>query len=377
MIEKGCCKMLLTVNKKYPPEVGGIEFVAKELAEIGFELYGSSEVITFNCEFKNIEEKTHEVKVYRLKAFSLNRSVRVPFGYIKILKNKALRASNIIYHFPSFIPELLLLKNNTQKICLYQADIVGKGIIGEFYNRLVVKRFLDSMDKIVVTSPNMKNTSELLEGRKNIFVIPLGIDVNHFKPEGDLVKEKILNDFNSKDREQDKILLFVGRIARYKGLDILLKSLAKLPTNYKLVIVTNGYSSKINRLIRKLEIKSRVRIYNGISYNELPEYYRSGDVLCMPSTDRGEAFGLVAVESMACGTPVVTTELGTGTSYHNIDGKTGRIIKPNDIEQLKDAIINICSNEDYDKKTIRDRSLKFSLENFRTNWINMLKNEDI
>jgi len=369
--------MLLTVNKKYPPEVGGIEFVAKELAEIGFELYGSSEVITFNCEFKNIEEKTHEVKVYRLKAFSLNRSVRVPFGYIKILKNKALRASNIIYHFPSFIPELLLLKNNTQKICLYQADIVGKGIIGEFYNRLVVKRFLDSMDKIVVTSPNMKNTSELLEGRKNIFVIPLGIDVNHFKPEGDLVKEKILNDFNSKDREQDKILLFVGRIARYKGLDILLKSLAKLPTNYKLVIVTNGYSSKINRLIRKLEIKSRVRIYNGISYNELPEYYRSGDVLCMPSTDRGEAFGLVALESMACGTPVVTTELGTGTSYHNIDGKTGRIIKPNDIEQLKDAIINICSNEDYDKKTIRDRSLKFSLENFRTNWINMLKNEDI
>ncbi len=123
-----------------------------------------------------------------------------------------------------------------------------------------------------------------------------------------------------------------------------------------------------------MKIGCRVKFYKGVKYEELPKYYRSADVFCMPSTDRGEAFGLVAVEAMTCGIPIITTELGTGTSYHNIDGLTGRVIEKNSEVQLKDAIFDICNNKmRYNDRVIRDRALDFSLDKFKENWCNLLK----
>jgi len=85
----------------------------------------------------------------------------------------------------------------------------------------------------------------------------------------------------------------------------------------------------------------------------------------LPSIDRGEAFGLVVVEAMACGVPVVTTELGTGTSFHNIDGVTGRVVPPKDEKALANAIAEICEHEyKYDPQVIRKRAEEFSAERF-------------
>ncbi len=90
----------------------------------------------------------------------------------------------------------------------------------------------------------------------------------------------------------------------------------------------------------------------------------------MPSTDRAEAFGLVAVEAMACGLPVISTELGTGTSYHNIDGKTGCVVQPKDVNLLIESIKEICYNpERYSRNIIRERALDFSLQKFKALWL--------
>ncbi len=103
----------------------------------------------------------------------------------------------------------------------------------------------------------------------------------------------------------------------------------------------------------------------------MPEYYSAADVFVLPSIDRGEAFGLVAIEAMACGTPIITTELGTGTSFHNINGVTGKVVPPKNSEALSDAIIEI-SNSDYSKERIIKRAKEFSLEIFRNNIIKVL-----
>jgi len=364
--------MLLSINKKYPPEIGGVEIVAEEVAEIGFDVFESSEVITFNSIFRNKVEKVNNVNITRIKSISLNRSVRIPFGYNKTMKKKVESADKIVFHFPSFVPEFILVNCKAEKICLYHADVVEKGFIGDIYNKIVVKRFLNSMDKIIVTSPNMVKTSTILKGRNNISVIPLGIDVGHFKTEGLDFKNQIIEDFNG--HKNDKIVLSVGRLARYKGIDVLLKAVSMLPEKYRLVLVSNDSQDQIKKEIDKLKISSRVKFYKGVKYEDLPKYYRAADVFCMPSTDRGEAFGLVAVEAMACGTPVITTELGTGTSYHNMDRITGRVIEKNNPSHLKDAILEICNNKNtYNCRVIRDRAEDFSLDKFKENWSSLLK----
>ncbi|MFZ7132598.1 MAG: glycosyltransferase, partial [Eubacteriales bacterium] len=160
----------------------------------------------------------------------------------------------------------------------------------------------------------------------------------------------------------------------YKGIDILLKAVSMLPEKYRLVVVSNDSQEQINNEIDKFKLTSRVKFYKGVKYQDLPKYYRSADVFCMPSTDRGEAFGLVSVEAMACGTPVITTELGTGTSYHNIDRVTGRVIEKNNPTQLKGAILEICNNKNtYNPRVVRNRAEDFSLDKFKENWSNLLK----
>jgi glycosyltransferase involved in cell wall biosynthesis len=364
--------MLLSINKMYPPEMGGVEVVAREVAKVGMEVFGESQVISFNSVFRTVLEEVEGISVHRLTALKFGRSIRIPFGYGRTLKKMGKRASVIIYHFPSFFPEIFLQKSKAPRICFYQADIVGKGLIGDIYNKLIVPRFLNHMDYIVTSSPNLAACSHHLKNRKRIEVIPLGIDTKHFYPVGENVRETIFRDL--KCNTHDKIILFVGRLARYKGIKELLEALSLLPDEYKLAVVTKDDTEKLQEVINKLNLNKRVVFYPNVSYEELPKFYRSADVFCMPSTDRGEAFGLVAVEAMACGIPIITTELGTGTSYHNINGVTGRIVKPRDVEALKEAIIEICLNKlDYSSTVIRERAQQFSLEKFNENWKKLLK----
>jgi len=163
--------------------------------------------------------------------------------------------------------------------------------------------------------------------------------------------------------------MYIGRFGRYKGLDYLVKAIALLPDNYFLVLIGDGPERmKIESLVTDLKLENRVLRLDHVKYDVLPEYYRAADVFVLPSIDRGEAFGLVAVEAMACGVPVVTTELGTGTSFHNIDGVTGMVVQPRNEKALADAISEICETRDkFDAETIRKRAEEFSVERFTEN----------
>ncbi|HQE49901.1 MAG TPA: glycosyltransferase, partial [Fervidobacterium sp.] len=136
--------------------------------------------------------------------------------------------------------------------------------------------------------------------------------------------------------------------------------------NYFLVLIGDGPERmKIESLVTDFKLENRVLRLDHVKYDDLPEYYSAADVFVLPSIDRGEAFGLVVVEAMACGVPVVTTELGTGTSFHNIDGVTGRVVPPRDEKALANAIAEICEHKyKYDPQVIRKRAEEFSAERF-------------
>ena len=157
---------------------------------------------------------------------------------------------------------------------------------------------------------------------KKIEIIPLFVDLKHFYYRKDNKREFLLNKFKNK---KEKIVMYIGRLGRYKGLDYLVKSYKYLDKKTGIVIIGNGPKEKeIKKLVDDLNFSNDILFLNHVPYPDLPSYYSAADVFVLPSTDRGEAFGLVVIEAIACGIPVITTELGTGTSYHNIDGVTGK-----------------------------------------------------
>jgi glycosyltransferase involved in cell wall biosynthesis len=372
--------MLLSVNKMYPPEMGGVEVVARELAELGHKYYGGSDVITFNDASETSDEIINGVCVTRLSSFILGRSVRLSFAYKKKLQERSKEATLILFHFPSFTPELFLPRPNKNKvvpqICLYHADIAGRGLIGKLYNALVVNRFLKQMDIVVATSPNITKSSPALRRVKHVEVIPLGVDTDHFRYQENNMRARLVENLG-RPSEDTRIVMFVGRIARYKGVTELIDAMSILPDDYCLVLVSGDNTDAIEQYAASKGISRRLLVQHKVSYDGLPMYYSAADVLCMPSTDNGEAFGLVAIEAMACGVPVITTELGTGTSYHNIDGVTGRIIEPKNVSQLSESIVEICENKDqYSSEVISKRAMDFSLERFYDGWERIFRMAD-
>jgi len=344
--------MMITTNKMYYPEIGGVESAAKTIAEFGLQLYGQSMVITFNTNNTKTEETINGVHVIRLPVWFRRDPIRLSKEYAKILYEYDSDKTVWFFHFPNVQNELFFYNHNLKgrKICLYHSDIDGWGIIGEFYNSVVVPRFLNKMDTIITTSPNLASSSMYLKNRKPS-ILPLYVDTELFKPEPK--RQEFLREHKLPDNA--KIVLYVGRYGRYKGLNYLLEAFRMLPDNYYLVLIGGEPSDKYDT--------DRVLQLGPIPHEQLPYYYNACDVFVLPSIDRGEAFGLVGLEALACDVPIITTELGTGTSYYNIDGVTGRVIPPRNVTELMYAILEITQHRDkfYGQ---RERALQFTKEKF-------------
>jgi glycosyltransferase involved in cell wall biosynthesis len=160
-------------------------------------------------------------------------------------------------------------------------------------------------------------------------VIPLGIDVEAFDAAPDA-------------RFGKPMTLFVGRLVYYKGIEVLIEAFKTVPGT--LVIVGEGPLE--GRLREQAAgLAGRVRFEKVPRAASLAPYLHACDVLVLPSVARTEAFGIVLLEAMACGKPVVTTELGTGTSFICRNGETGLVVPPNDPQALAGAIRTILTDE--------------------------------
>ncbi|MGB9834914.1 MAG: glycosyltransferase, partial [bacterium] len=132
---------------------------------------------------------------------------------------------------------------------------------------------------------------------------------------------------------------------------------------------------KLLSLVKELHLEERVVFIPPVKDEELPSIYRGADVFALPSIARSEAFGLVACEAMACGVPVITTEIGTGTSFYNVNEETGLVVKPRNPAQLGQAIQKIleASGEKKWKEATRERILSdFSQRKFLDLWESLI-----
>jgi rhamnosyl/mannosyltransferase len=197
---------------------------------------------------------------------------------------------------------------------------------------------LASTDRIIVTSENyMRSSVHLQKFLNKCIVIPLGIEQAPFLKERTAARDRIRTEYGR------PLLLFVGKLRYYKGLQYLLEAMKEIPARL-LVIGSGPMESEWRSVASSTDLQGKVFFLGEIGGEDLAGYYQAADLFVLPASERSEAFGLVQVEAMASELPVISTDLGTGTSYVNIHGETGLVVPPKDSQGLRDAILTLLGD---------------------------------
>lgn len=333
---------ILIVNKLYSPWVGGVETIAKQLAE-GFAEEKNNNVSVLVCSPKGSgsEEAINQVQVVRASSIGIFKSMPISFSFFGLFKKMSKTADWIDLHHPfplSFIA-FFLFRPKAKLVVHYHSDIVRQKFFG-FLLKPFLFWILKRAQYIVVSNPNMiKNSPVLVNFSSKCKVIPFGID---FDKVNQAIEYKKVDEIKS---QYGDFVLFAGRLSYYKGVSVLLKAMVGNSSN--LVIVGNGTEEqRLKDGVKELGIDNRVFFLPHLPKIELLNFCKAAKVFVLPSIFKSETFGVILLEAMACGTPVISTELGTGTSYVNAENQTGRVVPANDVESLKSALLEILSNQD-------------------------------
>ena len=192
---------------------------------------------------------------------------------------------------------------------------------------------------IIATSPNYAESSpELAPYRERVQVVPYGIDPQPFvDPSYDSAARELRARFGP------RVVLATGRLIYYKGFDVLLEAMARVDAH--LVLVGEGpLRGALEGQARALGISGRVTFAGEVHQREIPAWYRASDVFALPSVARSEAFGIVQLEAMASGLPVVNTRLDSGVPFVSVDGQTGITVPPMDPVALARAVDSLLSD---------------------------------
>jgi len=223
----------------------------------------------------------------------------------------------------------------------YHSDVVSQKRLLVLYKPLM-KHFLNNADIIVATSNNYVNSSNNLQKYKEkVKTIAIGINKKSYSlpTKEELVKIKNLvgKDF----------FLFLGSMRKYKGLNFLLNALKD--TNLKCVVAGSGPElKKLKKLAKNLKLKN-ITFLGRVSDSEKASLIELCRAVVLPSHLRSEAFGVALLEGAMYKKPLISTELGTGTNYVNIDGETGLVVPAADADTLRKAMLLLDGDKDLSK----------------------------
>lgn len=335
---------ILHVYKDYYPVLGGIENHVKVLAEAQARAGHNVIVLVTARGPRTTLEDLGGVRVIKAGRFATIASAPLSLSLPVILAR--LRPDITHLHFPYPLGEAAqaLLGRSRRTVITYHSDIVRQQGLLRLY-RPLLWRVLAKADRIIATSPNYVATSPFLQRfADKCVIIPLGVDVDRFQQADPAQVAAIRTKGSRNGFSREPILLFVGRLRYYKGLDDLLRAMALLrdtPDQLTTTLLIGGsgpMEAAWRALAQELGLTEQVHFLGDVPEETLPALYHAADLYVLPANSRAEAFGVALLEAMAAGLPVISTEVGTGTSYVNIHGETGLIVPPRDPERLAQAI---------------------------------------
>ena len=325
-------RVLHFFKTSFPDTMGGIEQVINQIARGANKLGVQTDVLSLT---PDRVPRTIEIDGYLahrarldLQIASTGFSVSAFLRFSQLAKN----ADVIHYHFPWPFMDVVHFATRVKKptVVTYHSDIIRQKYLLRLY-RPLKNRFLASVDRIVATSPNYLSTSDVLEKFSDkVSVIPIGLDkTTYLQPMPDRLSYW-------RERLGPKFFLFVGILRYYKGLHILVE--AAQGVDYPIVIVGAG---PIEHELKTQAAQLGLRNIHFLG--QLPDVDKVALLtLCygvvFPSHLRSEAFGVSLLEGAMYGKPMISSEIGTGTTFINIGDETGLVVPPSDPMALRQAM---------------------------------------
>ena len=338
---------ILQISKFFYPHFGGMEKVVRDI-NVGLKEDVNMKVLTCQVKGKGNKKIVDGIEVFRAGSIGTYFSVPISFTFPFLLKKLSKDRDILHFHlpFPLAVMSYLLVRPKGKIVVWWHSDILRPKYLYKLLYKPFLRRFLNKVDKIIVATPlHIKNSDILKNFEERCEIIPYGIDIEQFnftdEIEGKV--EKIRRKYGL------KIILFVGRLIYYKGLEYLIQAMEGVDA--KLLIIGEGYlKESLQKLVGKLKMENKVFFLGRVGNSEIVAYYYACDIFVLPSIEKTEAFGLVQLEAMACGKSVVNTNLPTGVPYVSLNQITGLTVPPKDTKTLSSAINSLLSNKILRKK---------------------------
>lgn len=347
---------VLHVGKFYPPHMGGIETHLQSLCS---ELRKSVDVkvIVANGAPTDSEAVMDGVPVTQVGTWFTLASAPICPGMIWHIREAEADIVHLHLPNPSAVLAYLASGHRGHLVVTYHADTVRQWVLEKAF-RPFLRRILDRSAAIITTSEAYIESSPVLPAyRKRCHAIPLGIPIEQFGTCDTAAVLKIRAQYGS------RIILSVGRLVYYKGYEYLIEAMANVPG--RLLIVGDGpLRSSLEKRAAAKGLDDRVVFLGEVP--DLVPYYHACDVFVLASIARSEGFGIVQVEAMACGKPVVNTLLDSGVPFVSQDQVTGISVPPENADALAGALNRLLCDPalsaEYGRAARRRAREEFSLQ---------------
>jgi glycosyltransferase involved in cell wall biosynthesis len=332
---------ILQVNKLYYPWIGGVETATRDIAR-HFNARKGTSVVNLVCapRGKRQCEMVDGVPTYRAGSWGMFLGMPISFDFFRLFRKLVREADVIILHhpFPPACVAYWMFGRKKKMVVWYHSDVVRQKIAKTPFLPFI-SFALRRAKYIFVSNRAIARTSRTLAPfQEKCRVIYFGVDPERFR-ETELVrkrKEEIRAKYGT------PLVLAVGRLVYYKGYAYLLDAMKEVPAHL-LIVGTGSFRRELEQKIADEGLGGKVAIIDPVA--DLVPYYYACDVFALPSCEPSEVFGIVQVEAMACGKPVVNTSLPTGVPEVSIDGITGRTVSPKDSAAFAGALREILSDK--------------------------------
>ena len=321
---------VLQIGKYYPPYMGGIETHLQVLCEA---LQGDAhiDVVVAAGAGGHLTERVCGIPVERLSTWFTLASAPVCPAMISRIRRSP--ADLIHIHLPNPIAVVAWLASGRRGplVVTYHSDTVRQAFLGAAFDP-IQQRMLGRAAAIIATSPNYVATSQALaRHRDRCHVIPYGIPLAQFQSSTPEAVDQLRRQYG------DRLVLAVGRLVYYKGFENLIAAMRNVKA--RLLLAGDGpLRTKLQRLAAESGAGDRVVFLGEIQNGAIAPYYHAASVFVVSSVARSEAFGIVQIEAMAAGKPVVNTRLDSGVPFVSLDQVTGLTVPPGDVGALAAAI---------------------------------------
>ncbi|MFZ3047520.1 MAG: glycosyltransferase [Desulfatirhabdiaceae bacterium] len=358
---------ILHIGKFFPPVTGGIESFLGDLLP-ALETGGVTTAAVVHddiCQKQN--PACQKTTLFRVPCFGTLLYAPISPAFIFEMRKaiQSFQPDILHFHVPNtsaFWALPLSVAGALPWVVHWHADVVPSAIdrrmaLAYQLYRPIEKLFLRRAQAIIATSQSYLDTSNaLVDFRDKCHIVPLGLDPGRLKEPDACMAGWAESLWGQADRR----ILVIGRLTYYKGHDVMLDAAADL-RDARLIIVGNGDQAfRLKNRIDQSGLSDRVSLPGSLSESALHALLSSCDCLCLPSIERTEAFGLVLLEAMRYGKPVVASDIpGSGIGLVVQDGVTGFLVQPGDAASIARSV-----NQIFDQPELRLKMGRLASERF-------------